>query len=200
MSKETQLTRKLSQKEKLDKMREIIDSNSYDCLFGAPDVIAMNYYTGWNKVAYRKIRNTAHPKDTRCVESSDDGENFEVWSWRKSVLPSNNTIEALRAAVADHIFDYRAGLSEQRCTYCSTTKDLTVDHVDPPFQAIAEDYEAIFGRPAIANDANGKGWYISDEADWSNWVEHHSHYAVLQLLCRSCNAKKGGKPHACLPR
>ena len=47
------------------------------------------------------------------------------------------------------------------------------------------------GASELENDATGRGWYVRDAGVAARWREFHRANADYQMLCRSCNSRKG---------
>lgn len=173
-------------------LQTMIDAYAFDVLFADQDVARFNQLTGWNFPMYKRIINTTFPKDTRCVAHSDDGQKWEVWSWNKALTPANNLMEAMRVAVAEQMQDYK-GKAVRVCVACGTTALITVDHKRIPFRDIALSFIEKVGNVSLANKADGSGWEIESPEVLGAWQVFHKRHADYQILCRSCNSKKGAK-------
>jgi hypothetical protein len=142
----------------------------------------------------KKMRNQAYPNDPRHMWFLIDG----VWvnrSWAKWIYPKSDKQKlkaAMRSEIQSDMDEFRIS-SNDPCAQCKSTQDLQTDHVDPPFDTIAEDFIAIKGTIEIASGPPGAGNIIADrELAWE-WVAYHARHATYQILCRSCNASKGKK-------
>jgi hypothetical protein len=120
-----------------------------------------------------------------CPEECHTGR----WSWIKSIdgyEHRKNLLEALRAAS-------RQGTAVEVeltvCAACGSTEHLGVDHKTTPFSSIVSQYLSECSEPLIENQ-NG-GWVIAEDAERRRFIEFHDAVADYQVLCRSCNAKKG---------
>ena len=78
---------------------------------------------------------------------------------------------------------------------CASEDTLSVDHKDKPFITMVRDF--LKDHPgmtdAVQNDASGAGWFIADETIKETWVLYHKVNATYQILCKSCNSKKGAR-------
>lgn len=175
-------------------IQKLIDRQEFDALFSEEDTQRMNELTGWDFPMYKRIINKNFPNDTRCVANSEDGDKWKVWSWNKALSERDNLREALRRAVRDQVAAYSA-LAANECAQCGSDEYLTVDHKTIPFNdLVAYFLRALPGAySGLGNDADGSGWYIKDkELEWV-WQDIHRRHADYQVLCRSCNSKKGAK-------
>jgi hypothetical protein len=185
---------KLTKIERKRRVRELVDRQQYGVPFNEADVAEMNAMCEWNFKHYKRIQNLVHLNDTRCVAHSDDGQNFEVWSWNRAISGGNIVDEALRAGVAIQMMNAAAELPRE-CTHCQRRDTLTVDHKDTPFSTIASDFLKLYPDHAperwLINNKQGGGWRIGDLDFLNLWRDYHDKRATYQMLCRSCNASKG---------
>lgn len=181
-------------KERKANIQTLIDAQEFGALFSPEDVQRMNELTGWDFPMYKRIINEAFPTDTRCVAHSDDGQQWAVWSWNKAISKRNNLHEALRRSVREQIAAVTV-LAENECAKCGSVDYLSIDHKTMPFIQIVAHFTRMFPglHDALANDADGSGWYIKDKELEAIWQDLHHQYADYQILCRSCNSKKGAR-------
>lgn len=189
-----------TKKQRKEAMRELIDRQPYEEFFSEEDVESVNRLTGWRFPVYKRAFNQDWPKDTRCVAHSTDGVTWEVWSWNKAIDnygSFQDVLEAMRLAIQPQMQRY-AATAPNNCAVCSAEDFLSVDHKDRPFIVMARDFMKANERmnEAVDNDATGKGWYIRDPEMKERWVLYHKVNATYQVLCRSCNSKKGAKHDA----
>ena len=144
---------------------------------------------------------------------------WEVWSWNKAIAMaaaaggpgSAEWQAALRREVKDQMVEYAldaGGRGECQCAWCGERSDMTVDHLTVAFSTLVNQFAASVGacgppgpsvpsgqlQPALlANDATGRGWYVKDASVAARWREFHRANADYQMLCRSCNSRKGSK-------
>lgn len=185
----------MNKQERKEAMRVLIDRQRFDHLFNKIDVATVNQLTGWCFPAYQRVRNPQWKTDNRCLAHTKDGETWEIWSWNKAIdnrVKFYDLQEAMRLAIAPQMQRY-AATAESRCCVCKSEKFLTVDHKDKPFVAFVRDFMKSHPNvmDAIENDANGSGWYIGDPELKESWVLYHKVNATYQILCKSCNSKKG---------
>jgi hypothetical protein len=173
-------------------MRGIIDRCPIGGHLDAADVAAVNALTGWFCVAYRHDINPAFPTSTRCLWVSEDGNRFDVWSWRKAIEGNRNRrkdlMAAMRYAIHPQTREYLAGQVAPVCAHCGKDSELTVDHSAPSFvNLVAAHYDDI----TLENQGPGGGWRIADPQQVEMWQRFHKEHARYQVLCRGCNARKG---------
>jgi hypothetical protein len=182
----------MNKTQRLEKIRSILDCYTFETVFAPDDTEAINTLTGWTFSHFKKVINPRTPNETRCLAVSNDGANYEVWSWRKAVTPVNNKTLALRSAI-QHQLDAFLKESAPICISCGSTKDLTTDHRNVPFSVLATTF--LLNNPylEILNDNSGTGWVIKDKSMLELWQNFHKEQATYQILCRSCNATKGTK-------
>ncbi|WP_417595594.1 hypothetical protein [Oceanospirillum sp.] len=110
------------------------------------------------------------------------------WGWRKSIdgyEQRQNLIGAMRLASRAGTFKQ---VKKDMCAQCGSNDLLAVDHKSVPFVRIAESFIKEQGKPAIQNV--DFGWELVDPA---SFLEFHDEIADYQVLCASCNSKKGAK-------
>lgn len=182
---------KLTKKRRLEIAREIIDRNVFGVEFSAQDVTEMNGILGTHYFAFERRHNPRHPTDPRHLYRQDML-GWESLSWNKCISPVSDTANikaVLRDAIAPCIAEAREVLGDT-CVHCGSGSNLTVDHTDPPFDDIANDYlKGIC--PEIQPHPSGSGWMFTVESVEAHWIAFHAARAMYQTLCRSCNASKG---------
>lgn len=185
---------KITKKAREEKAREIIDRNALDVPFSKQDVFEFStacqeYIAG----VVRKV-NPQFPKDHRHLHMLIDG----VWqnkSWRKMIYPISKEQDAkriMRHAVRMDMMDFMDATSDKFCQHCFTEENLTVDHVSPPFDDIANEFIKTHGVPELDDPPRGQVINLFRDMDIeAAWVSFHASHACYQILCRSCNASKG---------
>ena len=182
----------MSKQGRIERIRSILDSYAIGADFAQEDVVSINLLTGWSFPYYKKVVNPRTPKETRCLGVSNDGVNYEVWSWRKAVSDIDNRTPAMRSAIQYQIDAFRKQWAPL-CVHCGATNDLTVDHRYIPFVMIAKSFMDTEPNIEITNDNSGIGWVIKDPNILKAWQHFHEERANYQILCRSCNSAKGKK-------
>ena len=184
-----------SQKERRGEIRKIIDSYVPYQLFSADDILRINDLTGWNFTGYKRVTNRDYPTDFRCIAHTSDGIIWSIWSWNKAIAgesSNTNLTQAMRNSVKHQVEMYKA-TSSQACSVCGGHINLQVDHKTKPFSVIKNEF--IKKNPNIihAIESRGHGWYIFWPELKDSWQKFHEAHADYQMLCLSCNSKKGAK-------
>ncbi len=187
----------MTKQERKAAMRALIDAQRFDWPFSEYGIAEVNRLTGWDFKGYKRVRNPTWKDDKRCLAHTVDGQTWVVWSWNKAIDGNsgfNDVLEAMRAAVQPQMREFALSVPNV-CVMCESTDFLSVDHKDTPFIVLAR--ILVKEQPgmlsAIANDGTGEGWYIKDMDVLNTWLDFHEVNATYQVLCRSCNSKKGAK-------
>lgn len=120
--------------------------------------------------------------DVDCPEEEYKGR----WSWVKSIdgySHRKNVFQAMRLASRKGTF---GDVDKVSCASCGVGSLLSVDHKSTSFNEIAKRFFTKFGDPGIAHTSDG--WQLLDEL---SFVSFHDEIADYQVLCVSCNSKKG---------
>ena len=181
--------------ERKKQTQQLIDAQVIDVPFSASDVANLNALTGWSVVAAKRVRNLYHPKDTRTLAVSHDGDTSEVWSWNKAIEGYNhsaNVIRALRSAIKEQTDEY-ANSNPAVCVICGSDKNTSVDHKSRSFSKLAHEFTLKNPRLdcSVSNEGVGLGWKLAHQATLDAWLEYHKAHADYQILCVPCNSKKG---------
>ena len=188
--------KKMTKKARLEKAREIIDRNDIDVPFSEYDVRCFSIVCDKEiQAAVRKINPQFPNNDPRHLHTLIDGV-WEARSWRKWINPLSPVQEAkrvMRFCVSEDMREFMESCDEKKCNSCGSNQDLTVDHVYPPFDDIANAFIDAKGVPEIVGPSDVSR-VINEFADINNeasWISFHASHAIYQILCRSCNASKG---------
>lgn len=110
------------------------------------------------------------------------------WSWVKNVdgySHRKNLVGAMRATSRSGTFQ---GITKDICVECGSDSRLGVDHKSTPFCEIVESFISEHSEPDI--EYGNTGWQlVSPKA----FLEFHDSVADYQVLCISCNSKKGAR-------
>lgn len=189
---------KTTKKKRIEMAREIIDRNVLDIPFPDFDLIEFSEVLQGDILgAVRKI-NPQFPSDIRHLHMLID-DTWESKSWRKMInalTPLQEVKRVMRFVAWEDMQDFFSVVEPKECQSCLSVNDLTVDHVDPPFDNIANDFISKYGLPKIEKSKNTNQVVnvFSDTDLESRWIVFHSSHSVYQVLCRSCNARKGKRP------
>jgi hypothetical protein len=198
---------KLTVQSRIDRAREIIDSYSRNQPFGAAHLAELGSLSDTEIRFAVKIRNPMFPKDERHLHvTAYDWLEPQQWSWRKAVeiagarkpeearanRQRQKLMFALRFAVKPDMDDFRSCAEPRECCVCGSGDDLSTDHHTPPFLAIAGEF--IASNPVIElREVQGCGDLIASTDTEAEWIAYHAARATYQLLCRSCNSRKGAR-------
>lgn len=135
----------------------------------------------------------------------NDGSSID-FSWRlccgKDIKKSTfkyNLMNAMRNSIKEQTINYKQS-NILKCCLCFITnleyKNYHVDHKTKPFSVIMERFlkfnkfeHLTFDDSSVMNGAIFK----QDEEFKYNWITYHNQEADYQILCGSCNSKKGNK-------
>lgn len=184
-----------TKKGKIELAREIID----DCPIG--HILDNSARETFNNICqqevstlWRHIGNDPVFRQPRTMQRLEDGK-WIPRSWRTMIgvnSPRASLDGAMRLAVRKQTASFldkaiRAGAI---CTLCGSAKNLNADHDKMPFRDLKASFIAIYGEPRLIDGAHQVGAVIA-QPHRNLWREYHQHNATLQVLCRSCNARKG---------
>ncbi len=130
-------------------------------------------------------------------------------SWKKCITPivksvadrnKERLIESMREAISPDTMAFKRGAT-QSCKFCGSTSNLHTDHSDVSFKKISTDFLLVCVSSAISvpqifecDLATCMPRFRVEDAEFSrSWYEYHRSIAVYQILCQTCNLKKGCK-------
>jgi hypothetical protein len=196
-----------TKKSLIESARAIIDRNVLGVPFSADDLIEFSRVTGTEvRFAVRRV-NPTWPTDPRHIHAVvHDWESAGEWSWVKAINIDRdrdpeqaaamrrrfNEQKALREAIREQLQEFRECCEPQQCETCSSTDNLCADHFDPPFIEIANEFLTRFA-PIALRPFPGTCDRIADPDVEAAWIAFHARRATYQLLCRSCNSRKGAR-------
>lgn len=169
--------------------RVLIDSQVVGKPFSRGDMAAFRWLTGIDADSAVKTPNPEYPFDSRHVYV--DGRSL---SWNRAIEGYDDHQKlkrTMRSIIRQDLRDFLSAVEPQECSHCGAVDDLTADHADVPFDAIASDFISKYGPIAVEHKANGVGDRFSDAGLEASWIAYHAANATYQVLCRSCNASKG---------
>lgn len=106
----------------------------------------------------------------------------------------NSLLVAMRNAIEDQTIDF-AEISDDICAMCGSTEMLHVDHKHPPFKVLAANFLKIKKKhPEFFADCPRTNRAVFKESDLEfseEWQTYHEIHATFQILCITCNLKKG---------
>lgn len=187
---------RMTKKYKTERVREIIDSYDLHEHFNSDDLKELSMLLD-NQIdgAYRAINPQFPNTDPRHLFTLIDGE-WLARSWHKMITPStpkSEAVKVMRHLISSDLSEFKYAFDGRECANCGTTERITVDHVDPTFLEISNDFISKFGLPeVIDNPCTSMVTKCFKDFDLeAKWVHFHAERAVYQLLCVSCNASKG---------
>lgn len=187
---------KITKKRREEIAREIIDRNTLGVPFNNIDVSEFSAACQECMDGVVRKVNPQFPKDPRHLHMLIDGE-WQSKSWRKMIYPVSKEQDAkriMRHAIRSDMNDFISSTSDRFCQHCFGEENLTVDHVSPPFDEIANDFIMIYGIPEFEDPPPGHVVKIFNCMDLeAKWVAFHASFACYQVLCRSCNSSKGAR-------
>ena len=144
---------------------------------------------------------------------TDNGERVE-FSYRKCKPESKrsigtvqerndreNRITAYRNAIRYQTKAYLLSCMDRTCAHCGSAERIEVDHLTISLRMLANLFEQEYKPekyPPTVRDGRAFGSQVfSLEHEWERdfvdaWKQFHSAYADYQLLCGTCNSRKGG--------
>ena len=168
--------------------REIISRYAVGAKFNREDTLHFGELCGYVfQSVYRcdPLKGVGLSVSVQCNDEAYTGR----WSWVKSIdrySERTNVLQAMRAAIRYGSFGQ---VAKKLCASCGATDRLTVDHKSVSFSRIASKFIAEHGMPRLVNVGNG--WQLRDDRQF---LEFHDALADYQVLCVSCNSKKGESP------
>lgn len=175
----------MTKRQRKSEVRAIIYGYDIGQTFSAKDVLRMSELCGYEFGEISRI--PAFAGSGGRIEVTH-GDYRGPWSWIKSIDGYDervNLLQAMRSASRVGTF---ANVVLQGCAVCGSTEDLTVDHKTVAFSVIATRFIEKHGSPKLRNSE--RGWELCD-SDGSRFLVFHDEIADYQVLCRSCNSKKG---------
>ena len=136
----------------------------------------------------------------------------DTFSWvsasKRNFKPEDafeNLCQAMRYSVKEHTDRAKEELMQLRnaCNYCKTDYRLQIDHKEA-FYELQKKYFRIcldnkieipekFDREYSRNAGNIRTIPNEYKKFERNWIKYHGRFASYQLLCRTCNIRKGKK-------
>lgn len=166
-------------------IRELIGRYNFDQHFSDADCKCFGEICGYD---FEWVKRVSPKKGSAMAVhvSWPAGDYTGSWSWVRSVDgydDRQSVIKAMREASRSGTF---SGVTKDFCAQCRSTERLTVDHKSVSFSKIVELFIRNHGEPDIEHFEFG--WKLVDPG---SFVDFHDGMADYQVLCVSCNAKKG---------
>jgi hypothetical protein len=185
--------KKVTKKSRLEAARCIIDRNSTFVPFSSEDLAKFSLACCVTIEGAERRPNPKFPQDPRHLYMKMNGEDWKVISWKKLIVgwdQDTSVKKVMREAISIDLWNFKKAL-KLVCERCGSVDHPSVDHVDPPFNWIAEQFIEANGLPIIADSTDGVGNVFGDSAVKVLWIKFHTTHAKYQILCRSCNSSKG---------
>jgi hypothetical protein len=192
---------------RIDRVREIIDSYPRNKPFSKAHCAELSELSNTEIRFAVKRRNPMFPKDERHLHvTAGDWPEPQQWSWREAIRVAGarnpeaaranrkrqKLMFALRYAVKPDMDDFRAAAEPRACRVCWFAEDLSTDHIKPPFLEIATAFLERYPDIEL-REVQGCGDLIASVDIEAEWIAFHAARATYQLLCRSCNSRKGAR-------
>jgi hypothetical protein len=180
-------------KDRKDRVRAIIDAYPIGVEFKPEDVAEIERITQTTIRHIKRQINPSFPSDKRHLHITADGKQWVSFSWVKAITGSNDDVaRSMRFVVKQDMDAYRYEAQEP-CAMCGSNEFLSVDHRDVPFVTIKNDFIELHGEPQLRDWSVGAPKIFMDMNLEAKWIAYHASRATYQILCRSCNSRKGVK-------
>lgn len=179
----------LSKKLRKTFTRALIDIQEIGKPFSKGDLAAFKCLVGIEAANVVKIPNPEFPQDTRHIKV--DGKPF---SWNRAIDGYDEIIylkKAMRDIISLDLRDFLSAADPCECAFCGAVDDLTVDHAEIPFDTIASNFIERHGPIELDQTSSRVSGKFADMDIEAEWIAYHATNATYQVLCRSCNARKG---------
>ena len=114
-------------------------------------------------------------------------------------VESNKLNTALRNAIRDQIIAYKNLTNDLKCVYCGSVENCEIDHIIP-FSILCYRFFDTIDKSQIPTkfykdiQRSCSLFFLEKDIDFENrWKEYHQLNATFQVLCKTCNRKKGGQ-------
>ena len=133
---------------------------------------------------------------TNAIIERIDGTEMSISHTECLNKSTNTTILgcAMRKAIYPHTYEYKMNCKNDVCCFCGSSNNLAVDHIYP-FSKLQKEFIKTMPAPTTF-DNDSIGTIIFSDADKlfeSEWIKYHNSKATYQILCTTCNSKKGAK-------
>lgn len=108
----------------------------------------------------------------------------------------------MRTSIYDQIQDFRS-TANQICEICDSTDNLEVDHVEPQFTELKQNFiqkHSIVPYKFDNNADNTKKFREEDKEFEDLWKSYHKKKAQLRMLCAKCNNSRDKIIYRKIPR
>jgi hypothetical protein len=138
-----------------------------------------------------------------------EGGEHVAFSWRKCITPivksvadrnKERLILAMREAISPDTMAFKKNAIPS-CKLCGSTANLHTDHSDISFKKISTDYLVLCVSSGVQAPLKFEcdlgtcmpRFRVEDSEFATSWYNYHKSIAVYQILCQTCNCKKGDK-------
>lgn len=183
---------------------QIIDRNSIGVPFCQADLTEFSEAVGRHLLLACREVCPDYPSNRRHIMAwPADEEQVRPFSWRKEINLGNDEqrrdwyrlVAAMRKAIRGQRDEFWQA-APRLCITCgeSTAERLAVDHKWPPFSALMASFIAENGGadPEVKSLDYG-GVELAGEDELKRWQAFHRGRAEFQILCTTCNSKKGAR-------
>ena len=110
--------------------------------------------------------------------------------------------EAMRNAISYHMYEFKLSkgygdkLIDVKCVLCNSTENIQCDHIKPFYRLKCNFLSDLKLQQPTEFDKNNFGscvFKLKNIDFQKQWVTYHNKHSSYQLLCRTCNIKKGKK-------
>jgi len=102
-------------------------------------------------------------------------------------------VTAMRNSINYQILDFKTKNPNKVCEFCKSTKDMNVDHSEPQFLDIKNEF--LVSKSEVPTEFDGDEHYRScfkfkDAEFGQEWNKFHKEKANLRWLCGDCNRRR----------
>ena len=133
-----------------------------------------------------------------------DGTDVQCSCMYSKIIPSSNhhlhsakLNTALRNAIRNQILAYKNSVNELKCLYCGKSEYCHIDHIKRFSIICNEFFDAVdkkekpteFYKDILRSCSL---YLLEKDFEFENrWKDYHQTKATFQVLCRTCNLKRG---------
>jgi hypothetical protein len=178
-------------------IREIIENVRYGVEFEnqlISDLIGQHhYYWSTQEIRPLKFKKAFMPK-SYIFKGWTEKEGWKDVSWKKCIYKKDSNailVEALRYASHPFLLEYRK--NNPVCEICKIAKSTEVDHVEPPFKAIAEKVLKSLTDEQLENVKNNFDFCKTEKFSFPKEFEMFKRMeaihttATIKAVCKSCH-------------
>lgn len=176
-----------------------------DVLKNHPDALTKGVVDEFNNIILKDIilvENLTN-KGTYHMQIINKDDKYVDISWNKAITKKETScIDKLKSALRQSIFyqikNFR-DITEKICSLCKSTNNLEVDHENPTFKQLVEQflinktYPTIFNKIDRNTENKNESYYIfvEENKEFENeWKNFHLKNSKLRFLCKICHNKR----------